>query len=138
MADDSTERWLQKPLDFKLGMLKQMDDLLQLEAKKMETMHEMKRALIGHWMKDRVPNFLNIDPRYVLRMVRVRLKTLDAKGTDFYLEGQLWNVEEARYFIEWIVPILDKRDTRTFLLSAQIRQEARRYELSKQREAEEY
>lgn len=134
MTDDSTERWRQKPLDFKLDMLRNMDALLQLEAKKQATMLELKRALIGHWMLERIPEPNNVDPRWLLRMVRTRLKSIDNGQEFFYLDRQVWHVDEANYCIEWLAPILDKRDTRTFLISAQIRQEIRRHEIAKQRE----
>ena len=134
MTDDSTERWRQKPLDFKLDMLRNIDKMLALQEKQKATMEELKRALIGHWMLTRIPEPYQVDPKWLLRMVRTRLKSIDNGQDFFYLDSQLWHVDEANYCIEWLAPILDKCDTRAFLISAEIRQETRRHELAKQRE----
>lgn len=134
MGDKSEDKWRAQPLEFKLDMLKNIDRMVELQRQQIETMGELKRTLLHHWMKERVPEPQHVPAKWITGLWLAMENSKDKAEPKFHYDRKVWDIEEAQYCLDWIVPIHDRANQPIISIANHLKQMARRRKLSKQRE----
>ena len=107
MTDD--EKYKAVPIETRVQMFKNIDDLIELHKKQNELMLELKRSLMHKWEKN-VDNKVEVTAKSFKALVNAYYTAVEAGAPQFKWQESELLVGYAKYLIEYLEPIVERQE----------------------------
>lgn len=123
MGDITEERWLTFPMEKKIELMAQFEQLETLMEKQIKLRRELRDCLLHRWMKhdQSQPSSINFTEKTFLQFVKLYYKSLRDGAEQFEFMSHQFLTAYAKYVIEYLEPQIVAVSKHAFVNNAERR-----------------
>ena len=106
MTDD--EKYKAMPIEKRVQMFENIDQLIELHKEQNELMLELKRSLMDEWEKN-VDNEVEVTIKSFKALVNAYYTAVERGATQFVWQDRELLVSYAKYLIEYLEPLVERQ-----------------------------